>query len=207
MAHYIVSFIVYTCAMSGLIALALFVYKKVTNISSTGRKTKMLSVEEVLNINPRKALMIVRAGDERFLLASDVDKTTLISKLGENSNIHDAIVKNKSENTVKSSVVDLEKINTSIEKENVDVLFPPKNSTNNKTKNIVPQKTDNKLKKSKKTNEIHLEVISNKNPNAPERNRNFTTTNRRKNVTIEVGEIKNHGLSTIKELVHKVNEL
>ena len=28
MAHYIVSFIVYTCAMSGLIALALFVYKK-----------------------------------------------------------------------------------------------------------------------------------------------------------------------------------
>ena len=54
MAHYIVSFIVYTCAMSGLIALALFVYKKVTNISSTGRKTKMLSVEEVLNINPRK---------------------------------------------------------------------------------------------------------------------------------------------------------
>ena len=148
MAHYIVSFIVYTCAMSGLIALALFVYKKVTNISSTGRKTKMLSVEEVLNINPRKALMIVRAGDERFLLASDVDKTTLISKLGKNSNIHDAIVKNKSKNIVKSSVVDLEKINTSIEKKNVDVLFPPKNSTNNKTKNIVPQKTDNKLKKS-----------------------------------------------------------
>ena len=62
-------------------------------------------------------------------------------------------------------------------------------------------------KQVEKTNEIHLEVISNKNPNAPERNRNLTTTNRRKNVTIEVGEIKNHGLSTIKEMVHKVNEL
>lgn len=55
MTHYIISFIVYTFAMSGLIALALFVYKKVTNISSSNKKTKMLSVEEVLNINPKSS--------------------------------------------------------------------------------------------------------------------------------------------------------
>ena len=204
MAHYIVSFIVYTFAMSGLIALALFVYKKVTNISSVGRKTKMLSVEEVLNINPRKALMIVRAGEERFLIVSDVDKTTLISKLNDNQNIATGI---ESNNPGKSTITDLEKVKTSVENNQESILFPTRNKTNSTMKNTPPHGTENKQKKNEKSNEIHLEVISNKNPNAPERNRHLTATNRRKNVTIEVGEIKNHGLSTIKEMVQKVNEL
>ena len=204
MTHYIISFIVYTFAMSGLIALALFVYKKVTNISSAGRKTKMLSVEEVLNINPRKALMIVRAGEERFLIASDVDKTTLISKLDDDQNVTTEI---KSNNAEQSTITDLENIKTSVENKHVDILFPPKNKTNSTMKNTPQQGAGNKQKKNGKSNEIHLEVISNKNPNAPERNRHLTTTNRRRNVTIEVGEIKNHGLSTIKEMVHKVSEL
>ena len=80
-AHYIISFTVYTLSMSGLIALALFVYKKVTNISTANKKTKSLTIEETMSVGPRKTLMIVKAGSERFLIASDVDKTTLISKL------------------------------------------------------------------------------------------------------------------------------
>lgn len=210
MTHYIISFIVYTFAMSGLIALALFVYKKVTNISSSNKKTKMLSVEEVLNINPRKALMVVKAGNERFLIASDVDKTTLISKLNDKQDIISAITDKQIDIVPQSSVVDLEKIKTSVDSKNMNVLFPKKSKPKiAATKDLKSQKekTGNKPIEKEKSKEIHLEVISNKNPNAPERNRHQAKTNRRKNVTIEVGEIKNHGLSTIKEIAYKVKEL
>jgi flagellar biogenesis protein FliO len=196
--------------MSGLIALALFVYKKVTNISSSNKKTKMLSVEEVLNINPRKALMVVKAGNERFLIASDVDKTTLISKLNDKQDIISAITDKQIDIVPQSSVVDLGEIKTSVDSENMNVLFPEKSETKitaTKDLKLKEKKSENKPIEKKKSKEIHLEIISNKNPNAPERNRHQTKTNRRKNVTIEVGEIKNHGLSTIKEIVHKVKEL
>ncbi len=210
MTHYIISFIVYTSAMAGLIALALFVYKKVTNLSYSNKKTKMLSVEEVLNVNPRKALMVVKAGNERFLIASDVDKTTLIAKLNDNQDIVSAIADKQINDVPKSSIVDLEKIKTSIENENMNVLFPEKSEIKNSTaEDIKPkeEKSENKPKKNEKSKEIHLEVISNKNPNAPARNSHKTKNNRSKNVTIDVGEVKNHGLSTIKEIAQKVKEL
>lgn len=85
MGGYIINFTVYTLAMSGLIFCALFVYKKVMNGTLGIKNSQNLFVEETLSINPRKSLMIVRAGSERFLIASDVDKTTLISKLEEKS--------------------------------------------------------------------------------------------------------------------------
>ena len=83
MGSYIVHFIVYTLAMSGLIFFALFIYKKFMNGGFVAKGAKTLSIEETMNINPRKSLMIVKAGDERFLIASDTDKTSLIAKLGE----------------------------------------------------------------------------------------------------------------------------
>ena len=132
MTHYIVSFTVYAMAMAGLIALALFVYKKVTNVSTSNKKTKALSIEETMSINPRKTLMIVRAGDERFLIASDVDKTTLISKLGQNESVVSQITETKNVELPKSTVVDLQKVKNSIDKENMDVLFPQKVKKENK---------------------------------------------------------------------------
>lgn len=84
MSGYILNFMVYTMAMGGLIFFALFIYKKVMNGNFSSQGSKMLSIEETMSINPRKSLMIVRAGNERFLIASDIDKTTLISKLDEN---------------------------------------------------------------------------------------------------------------------------
>lgn len=207
MAHYIISFTVYTLAMSGLIALALFVYKKVTNINSSTGKTKVLSIEETMSINPRKTLMIVRAGEERFLIASDVDKTTLISKLGQNETVVSQITETKTTELPKSTVVDLQKVKNSIDKENMDVLFPKKLKKEAKT--VKPEvKPEPKKQSYDKKKTVHLEVISDKNPKGTElrRNRSYMQT-RRRNVTIEVGEIKNHGFSTIKELVHKVNEI
>ena len=81
MGGYLVNFGVYTMAMIGLIFFALMVYKKFTAGSFINSKSKNLHIEETLSLGPRKTLYVVRAGEERFLIAGDVDKTSLISKL------------------------------------------------------------------------------------------------------------------------------
>ncbi len=81
MGGYVINFTVYTLAMTGLICFAVFVYKKITDGSFRSSKSKYLNVEETLSLSPRKTLHVIRAGNEKFLIASDVDRTTLISKL------------------------------------------------------------------------------------------------------------------------------
>ncbi len=85
MGGYLVNFSVYTMAMIGLIFFALMVYKKFAQGSLSGKKSEFLNVEETLSLSPRKTLYVVRAGGEKFLIAGDVDKTSLISKLESNS--------------------------------------------------------------------------------------------------------------------------
>lgn len=80
---YLTNFIVYTLAMVGVIVLALFVFKSATSSGVKGG-SKYLKVHDTLSLGPRKTLYIVSAGEEKFLIAGDVDKTTLISKLGTN---------------------------------------------------------------------------------------------------------------------------
>lgn len=79
---YLSNFIVYTLAMVGLVVLALMVFKMSTN-SGGKSHSKYLKVHDTLSLGPRKTLYIVSAGEEKFLIAGDVDKTSLISKLGE----------------------------------------------------------------------------------------------------------------------------
>ncbi len=82
MSGYLVNFGVYTMAMLGLIFFAIMVYKKFSGFGNTkASNTRFLSIEETISIAPRKNLYVVRAGVERFLIAGDIDKTTLISKL------------------------------------------------------------------------------------------------------------------------------
>ena len=90
MGSYIMNFAVYTMAMCGLIFFALFVYKKFATGSFTSKNSQFLNVEDTLSIGPRKVLYVIRAGREKFLVASDADKTTLISKLENNETIHTA---------------------------------------------------------------------------------------------------------------------
>lgn len=87
MSGYLVSFTVYTMAMCGLIFFALFVYKKFTEGSLYSKNSKFLNVEDTLSLAPRKTLYVIKAGDERFLVAADMDKTTLISKLNAKDEI------------------------------------------------------------------------------------------------------------------------
>ena len=114
MTGYLVNFAVYTMAMLGLIFFALMVYKKFTvgGISKTS-KTRMLSIEETISIAPRKTLYVVRAGNEKFLIAGDIDKTTLISKLDTDKtpesepiveNTDSAIIRKKIEQTLEQKI-------------------------------------------------------------------------------------------------------
>ena len=77
---YLANFIVYTLAMVGVIMVAVLVFKATTSNSVKGT-TKILKVQDSLSLAPRKTLYVVSAGNEKFLIASDADRTTLISKL------------------------------------------------------------------------------------------------------------------------------
>ena len=77
---YLANFMVYTFAMVGVIVIALLVFKNSTSGGSI-KKSKYLKVIDSMSLAPRKNLYIVSAGEEKFLIAGDVDKTTLISKL------------------------------------------------------------------------------------------------------------------------------
>lgn len=81
MGGYIVHFTVYTMAMVGLIFFAVYVYKKIANGSLCSKNAKFLSIEDSMSLSPRKSIHVIRAGNEKFLIASDVDRTTLLAKL------------------------------------------------------------------------------------------------------------------------------
>ena len=85
---YLANFMVYTLAMVGVIVVALLIFKSATSGGITGGKSKYLKIIDTLNLAPRKTLYIVSTGREKFLIAGDVDKTSLISKLetGEDNN-------------------------------------------------------------------------------------------------------------------------
>ena len=157
MGSYIANFTVYTMAMLGLIFFALFVYKKFMAGGLGGSSSKFLSIEETMNINPRKSLLVVRAGNEKFLVASDVDRTTLISKLG-------------------------------------DVNLTPKVDSFERFENIVQDETP--IKSQPKTNRIVDSGMDRRTPHTSS-----------KNVVLNFDKPTNHGLTTMKEMAKKINEL
>ena len=81
MTSYFLTFIVYTSAMVGAIFLALFVYKKFAMNKTFSNQSKFLAVEDCINIGLRKQLFVIKAGNEKFLIASDAERTTFLSKL------------------------------------------------------------------------------------------------------------------------------
>ena len=94
---YLSNFIVYFCAMIGIIILALWIYQKF-NINAAGIKSNhSLKIEDTLGLSARKTLYVIRSGNERFLIAADMERTALISKLEDGQEI---------ENTVSSSYMD-----------------------------------------------------------------------------------------------------
>lgn len=86
MTGYLINFTVYTVAMIGIIFLALFTFKAVSG-GCFSKKSSTLKIEETLKLSARKSLYIVNAKNERFLIAADIDRTSLIAKLDSNTPI------------------------------------------------------------------------------------------------------------------------
>lgn len=80
MTGYLINFSVYTLAMVGVILVALFAFKTFAT-GGFSKKASMLKVEDTMTLSARKTLYVINANSERFLIAADVDKTTLIAKL------------------------------------------------------------------------------------------------------------------------------
>lgn len=192
MGSYIANFTVYTMAMLGLIFFALFVYKKVMGGGIGGSSSKFLCIEETMNINPRKSLLVVRAGNEKFLVASDVDRTTLISKLGNQSMVPKIEKFEHFENIMQEDLPNIqpvvdEKIEVEQEKEKVE-----------------------------ERPTIHLDPIIDKNPNIrrgmdrrvsrKSKSLNPSQT-QNQNVVLDFSKPANHGLTTMREMAKKINEL
>ena len=77
---YLTNFIVYTFAMVGIMVIALLVFKNSTG-GGGNKHSKFLKVIDSISLGPRKTLYIVSAGEEKFLIAGDSERTSLISKL------------------------------------------------------------------------------------------------------------------------------
>ncbi len=86
MSAYITGFSVYTLAMIGVIFIALIIAKKALSFTPHGNKNNFLKIEKCLNLEPRKNLYVIKAGRERFLLASSGEGCQFITKLAANTN-------------------------------------------------------------------------------------------------------------------------
>lgn len=83
MKVYILNFLVYLMAMVGVIYISLMVFKRAI-IQNNSNSNNNLKIESSLNLGPRKTLHVINIDGERFLIASDIQNTTFLSKLNEN---------------------------------------------------------------------------------------------------------------------------
>lgn len=92
MSHYLIKIIFYTGGVIGFLLIAYIVAKYcLMNTGSFRKKTGNLDIEESLAISPKKTLHIIKAFDERFLIASDANSTTLLAKLNSDESISENI--------------------------------------------------------------------------------------------------------------------
>ena len=82
MFGYLTGFCVYTFAMIGRILVGFVVAKRCMygNLSAKN-KDKFLEVETSLVIEPKKTIYVLKAGNEKFLIASDMERTSFLTKL------------------------------------------------------------------------------------------------------------------------------
>lgn len=92
MGAYLINFIAYTLAMVGIIFLCLLIYKKCFLDLNQNNNHEFLKVENCINLSPRKTVYVLRAGDEKFLIASDVERTSFLAKLGDKDSSVEASV-------------------------------------------------------------------------------------------------------------------
>ena len=85
MNGYILNFLVYTMAMIGIMFLAVVVYKKTYSFGKPSNNKNDMKIEESLALSPKKTLYVVNVKNEKFLIASDAERTSFLAKLGEDN--------------------------------------------------------------------------------------------------------------------------
>lgn len=103
MFTYIAAFIFYTLAMIGILMIGFIVYKKIGINSLTNNNKGLIKVLDTYPIGAKKSLMVIKIKDECFLIASGVEHTTFLAKLGENSS-NSSISPREIENIVKENI-------------------------------------------------------------------------------------------------------
>lgn len=83
MNGYFLNFMVYTLAMIGIMMVSVVLYKKMSFFNKIGGNENSMKIEESLSLSPKKMLYVVSVEGERFLIASDADRTTFLAKLDE----------------------------------------------------------------------------------------------------------------------------
>ena len=91
MLIYAIKFMVYTFGVIGLLLVAYIIAKRCMGLDINTRKKGNLYIEETLTISPRKTLYILKAYDERFLIASDANNTSFLAKLNSDETIADKL--------------------------------------------------------------------------------------------------------------------
>ncbi|MBS4760814.1 MAG: flagellar biosynthetic protein FliO [Clostridium sp.] len=84
MGVYLINFLIYSMAMVGLLFLCLMIYKKTMIDNRFAKNDNDLKIENALNLSQRKTLYVIKAGNEKFLIAADVDRTSFLAKLNQN---------------------------------------------------------------------------------------------------------------------------
>ncbi len=84
MLTYITAFIFYTLAMVGILLVGFVIYKKTITPNKLDTKGTIKVLDSCM-IAPKKTLLIVKAGSEKFLIASDAERTTFLAKLASDS--------------------------------------------------------------------------------------------------------------------------
>ena len=82
---YLINFLVYSMAMVGLLFVCLMVYKKTMLNNRCAKNAEELSIENALNLSQRKTLYVIKAGNEKFLIAADTERTSFLAKLNDNN--------------------------------------------------------------------------------------------------------------------------
>ena len=83
MNSYLLHFVAYTFAMIGFIVMILFVYKKTAYPGNVQKNKDFLCVENSLKLSATKTVYVIKAGNEKFLVAGDTATTTMLAKLND----------------------------------------------------------------------------------------------------------------------------
>lgn len=87
MTGYLINFSIYTLAMIGIIFAALYAFKVFSSKCFT-KKSSMLEIEDKMNLSQRKTLYVVNVKNEKFLIAADAERTSLIAKLEPTASVN-----------------------------------------------------------------------------------------------------------------------